>query len=696
MYQLKKKTANIKKDFFSRLFDNNNNHDNISATLAASEKARKASETCINEVNKTIKETKHNDGTLIQRVDLKLAKLKKEVACLMLQNISLIDKFLEADGSLRHLQNVQEINMRTKVRPYTIASDTIYTKINSYTRLHKCESCHELSQFFEFPDIEKSIAMRKLSIRNRFLSSGLRRYIVKEDLLHSLGCDLLEMFEGYRAMYDSDIDSGNGEDVFADDKNSFFRQKEIVGPGQKSSDNLHGVPFHKSNRIKEDTTVEIVQINPVIGFVNEKQYSRLDFNTCRSKSETDIKKASCKADATSLTMATVMTRRTLTRSVSFDETVLVNGESKISFNENWRDKQPRILEGCTNYSKLNGREWFRDKNEIIAFETEIVANEITGDVLNVRSDRSNMPCQKESNGKSSNDCVFTQNTSASTFPSEKCNLMKSKLTEKVKKMNKDEMQNEIEEKVKINADKNDSKNKTYVADLKTFSDIEITSFKKHEEKKVTGRIKNMSTNNDAKDIVGPKKFKEQPTKSVNMKKSTLNVPSKEKIVRQITETPCTNKDVQTSNIVASQKQSLPNQKHLQKGIQQKILALEEKKKRKDINNNTQRTPTKTMLSIHKATAESKHETGVNKGSSSPFDHSDELLSAYCSAQLGFAKIKSMKELCTDDGNQSNLQLNNREVSKDLPLSKKKIEMHNLDEVCDEKDEQYKLNEALAV
>lgn len=149
----------------------------------------------------------------------------------MLQNISLIDKFLEADGSLRHLQNVQEINMRTKVRPYTIASDTIYTKINSYTRLHKCESCHELSQFFEFPDIEKSIAMRKLSIRNRFLSSSLRRYIVKEDLLHSFGCDLLEMFEGYRAMYDSDIDSGNGEDVFADDKNSFFRQKEIVGPG---------------------------------------------------------------------------------------------------------------------------------------------------------------------------------------------------------------------------------------------------------------------------------------------------------------------------------------------------------------------------------------------------------------------------------------------------------------------------------
>lgn len=81
MYQLKKKTANIKKDFFSRLFDNNNNHDNISATLAASEKARKASETCINEVNKTIKETKHDDGTLIQRVDLKLAKLKKEVVC---------------------------------------------------------------------------------------------------------------------------------------------------------------------------------------------------------------------------------------------------------------------------------------------------------------------------------------------------------------------------------------------------------------------------------------------------------------------------------------------------------------------------------------------------------------------------------------------------------------------------------------
>lgn len=202
--------------------------DQVGQSLRAAEKARNASESFIQKVNLLVpQDSKKYHRDLLKGIDSKLALLKKNVAYLVIQNLNLIDKLMDAENTVHQVRNLHELrNMHD--RPNTFAAPDTPTKHDSSDRA-KCESwCNPSLDFMFFNDNNIDLQSHKLSLTDTFMNHKLRQYIIREDMVDHLQPHLAAyLYPNHFADKDSDNDSGTGEEIASPDETPYFESSKF-------------------------------------------------------------------------------------------------------------------------------------------------------------------------------------------------------------------------------------------------------------------------------------------------------------------------------------------------------------------------------------------------------------------------------------------------------------------------------------
>ena len=138
---------------------------------------------------------------------------------MMLQNLQIIDKFIEAERALGEVKHYFHMLHKVHGRPKTFNFDEMATRNKNLLHISlrsKCESLYNpVTNFFENKLTEQEIEENKHTTRRRFLSDSLILYAKKAELFsdlelyaeHDTNMELSEEHDNDYRTYDKPDDS---------------------------------------------------------------------------------------------------------------------------------------------------------------------------------------------------------------------------------------------------------------------------------------------------------------------------------------------------------------------------------------------------------------------------------------------------------------------------------------------------------